>query len=106
VEKLVTLTPWTLPLDEPEPGDYPLTNNSAYRMKRSVSPVKRKDTSAAIAPGGINATITKGITPSVTSKPKKGKPRKNKKRGTQTTRPSKTVFDFSHPSHGPSLLVL
>ena len=90
MEKPVILMPWTPPLDEPEPGDYPQRNDSVYRMKRNVSPVKGKVISAAIAPGGINATITKGITPSVTLRPEKAKSRRMK--STQTTRLSKTVL--------------
>jgi len=58
-------------------------------MKRSASPVKGKVTSAMIAPGEINTTITKGITPNAMPKPEKGKPRKKKR--PQTTRPSKIV---------------
>jgi len=82
--------PWIPPLVEPEPRDYPPKNDSTYRMKRSVSPVKGKDTSAMIAPGGINATITKGITPSVMPKPERE--RQEKKKNPQTTRPSKIAL--------------
>ena len=80
---------WTPPLDEPEPGDCPRKNGNAYKMKRSASPVKGKVTSVAIVPGEINVTITNEITPSVTPRPEKAKPRK--KRCPQTTRPSKMV---------------
>jgi len=38
--------PWTHPLDKPEP-DIPM-NDSIYRMKSNVSPVKRKATLAMI----------------------------------------------------------
>jgi len=79
---------WILPLDVPEPGGYPLTNDSAYKQKRSVSPVKRKDISATIAPGGIN---TQAITSHTMPKPEREKPKKNLKKDPQTTRPSKTV---------------
>ena len=82
-------TPWIPPLDEPEPRVYLPRNDSDYRMKRNVSPVKRKVTSAVIVPGEINVTVTNKITPSVTPKPKKAKPRKMK--NPQTTRPSRTV---------------
>ena len=85
----MTPMPWTPPLVEPEPGDYPPKNGSAYRMKRSVSPVKGRDTSAVIALGEINAIITKGITPSGTPKPEGGRPKK--KKNPQTMRPSKTA---------------
>jgi len=92
VEEPTILTPWTPPLDKPEPRDYPLTSDSAYRMKRSVSPVNEKDTSAVTAPGEINAIITKGITPSVTPKPgRERRPRKNPKKDPQMMRPSKIV---------------
>jgi len=53
--------PWTPPLDEPEPKDCPQKNNSIYRMKRNVSPVKGRGISAEIVPGGINGTIIKEI---------------------------------------------
>ena len=69
---------WTPPLDEPEPGVYPQMNGSAYRTKRSVSPVKKKVTSATIVPGEINVTITNGITLSITPRPEKAKLRKKK----------------------------
>jgi len=59
-------------------------------MKRSVSPVKRRDTSAMIVPGEINMTIINEITPSETPKPEREKPKKMK--STQTTRPSKIAL--------------
>ena len=90
MEKPATLTPWTPLPDEPEPGDYLPMNDSAYRMKRSVSPAKRKVTSAVIAHGGINEILINGITPNETPKPERVKPKK-KKKATQTTRPSKTA---------------
>jgi len=89
VGKPVILTPWTPPLDELEPRGCPQKNDSVYRMKRNVSPVNERDISVVIVPGEINTTITNGITPSVTPRPKKAKPRK--KKYPQTTRPSKTV---------------
>jgi len=46
-------------------------NDNIYKMKRNISPVKGKDISAMIAPGGINVTITKGIIPSVMPKLKR-----------------------------------
>ncbi len=82
---------WTPPLDTPEPRDSLQMNNSSYRMKRSVSPVKRKVISAVIVPGEINATITKEITPSITPKPKRERPKKNPKKSPQMMRPSKIV---------------
>jgi len=82
-------TPWIPPLDEPEPGDFLPMNDSVYKTKRSVSPVKRKDILAATVPEGINVIITKGITLSVMPKPEKARPRKMK--NPQTTRPSRTV---------------
>jgi len=82
-------TLWIPPLDEPEPGDYPQKNDSVHRTKISVSPVKRRVTSAMIVPGEINMIIIKEITPSITPKSERAKPKKMK--STQTTKPSKIV---------------
>jgi len=71
-------TPWIPPLDEPEPRVYLPRNDSDYRMKRNVSPVRRKVTSAATVPGGINMIIINEITPSETPKFGRAKPRKKK----------------------------
>jgi len=84
------LMPWIPPLDEPEPGVYLLKNDSVYRMKRSVSPVKGKAISVMIALGEINAIITNGITPSIMPKPERVKPKKTK--STQMMRPSKIAL--------------
>jgi len=67
VDEPVILTPWTLPLDEPEPRDYPRMNDSDYKQKRSILPVRRKVTSAVTAPSGV--TI---IPPRVTPPKKEG----------------------------------
>ena len=87
--KPTTPTQWIPPLDELELGGFLPKNDNAYRMKRSVSPANERDISAVIVPIKINVTITNGITPSVTPRPKKAKLRK--KKCPQMTRPSKTA---------------
>jgi len=89
VDEPVTLTPWTPPLDEPEPGDYQQMKDNVYRQKRSVSPVKGRVILAVIVPGGIN---TQEKLPHIMLKPKRERLRKNPKKSPQTTRPSKIVL--------------